>query len=157
MVLPHLGQYGFTSSKRGETKQTKKLAEKVKLKFDGPEQPVAQLSGGNQQKVVFARAICGNPRLLLLDEPTRGVDVGAKYDIYLLVRELSAQGCVVILNSTDIPEVLGMCDRILVLHNGRQEHLLDAADLSNSDLLSYCYSDSYGKQADVTSIQQITV
>ena len=143
IVLPHLGQYGFKSNKRGETTLTKKLADKVKLKFDGPEQPVAQLSGGNQQKVVFARAICGKPRLLLLDEPTRGVDVGAKYDIYLLVRELSAQGCVVILNSTDLPEVLGMCDRILVLQEGRQAHLLNSADLSSSDLLSTCYSESY--------------
>ncbi len=141
IMLPHLGQYGLKSDKRGETEQTNLLAEKVKLKFDSPEQPVAQLSGGNQQKVVFARAICGNPRLLLLDEPTRGVDVGAKYDIYMLVRELSAQGCVVVLTSTDLPEVLGMCDRILVLHDGRQEHLLETTELSGAELLSYCYSE----------------
>ncbi len=140
VVLPHLGDYGFSSNKREETHQTHRLARKVGLKYLGVEQAVGQLSGGNQQKVVFARALYGKPRLLLLDEPTRGVDVGAKYDIYQLVRNLSAQGCTVILTSTDLPEVLGMCDRILVLQEGRQAHLLERGNLSSADLLSYFYA-----------------
>lgn len=138
-VLPHLGEYGFKANKKDETEKTKTLAEKVRLKYQGTEQPVGQLSGGNQQKVVFARVVCGNPKLLLLDEPTRGVDVGAKYDIYLLVRELSALGCTVILNSTDLPETLGMCDRILVLNDGEQSHLLESKELTPAGLLSKIY------------------
>ena len=114
--------------------------EKVKLKSKGILQPVRQLSGGNQQKIVFARAIQANPKLLLLDEPTRGVDIGAKYDIYLLVRELSAQGCSVLLTSSDLPEVLGICDRVLVMQEGCQTHLLDRDEMTSADLLSYFYA-----------------
>lgn len=139
VVLPHLGGYGALANKRAETRDCRDRAQETRLKYDGPEQPVGQLSGGNQQKVVFARALHGTPRLLLLDEPTRGVDVGAKYDIYTLVRTLSAQGCPVILTSSDLPEILGMCDRILVLQDGRQAHLLDRDDLQAADLLAYFY------------------
>lgn len=140
IVLPHLNGYGAFANRRAETRDARDMAAKTRLKYDGPEQPVGQLSGGNQQKVVFARALHGTPRLLLLDEPTRGVDVGAKFDIYTLVRALSAQGCPVILTSSDLPEVLGMCDRVLVLQDGRQAHLLDASTLQVSDLLSYFYA-----------------
>lgn len=140
VAAAHLGAYGALANKRAEVRECRALAQMTRLKYDGPEQPVGQLSGGNQQKVVFARALHGTPRLLLLDEPTRGVDVGAKYDIYTLVRELSAQGCSVILTSTELPEILGMCDRILVLQDGRQTHLLDRGDLQPSDLLSYFYA-----------------
>jgi len=139
IVLPHLGRYGAKANKKTEAVDAAALASKVRLKYERLDQPVAQLSGGNQQKVVFARALFGNPQLLLLEEPTRGVDVGAKYDIYMLVRELSAKGCAVILTSTDLPEILGMCDRILVLQEGRQEHLLEAEHLTSANLLSYFY------------------
>lgn len=139
IVLPHLGAYGIRADKRAETVDARALGDMVRLKHDGPDQPVAQLSGGNQQKVVFARALFGKPRLLLLDEPTRGVDVGAKYDIYQLVRDLSAQGCAVILTSTDLPEILGMCDRILVLQDGRQTHLMARDGLTSAGLLSQFY------------------
>lgn len=139
IVLPHLGGYGLRASARREASDAQRLAEKVRLKAVGTDQPVGQLSGGNQQKVVFARALHGQPKLLLLDEPTRGVDVGAKYDIYLLVRELSAQGCAVILTSSDLPEMLGMCDRILVLQDGHQAHLRDRGTMSSADLLAHFY------------------
>lgn len=140
VVLPHLGGYGLKANRAHETNDAQTFGEKVGLRCSGIEQPAGQLSGGNQQKVVFARALLGNPKLLLLDEPTRGVDVGAKYDIYLLVRELSEQGCAVILTSTDLPEVLGMCDRVLILEAGRQSHLLSRGTMSSADLLSYFYS-----------------
>ncbi len=141
-VLPHLGDYGFKASRSGESRRTRALGEQVRLKCDGIEQPVGQLSGGNQQKVVFARALCGRPDLLLMDEPTRGVDVGAKFDIYTLVRKLSAAGCTVMLTSTDLPEVLGMCDRILVLHEGRQVHVLDTEGMTASELLAHFHAPS---------------
>ena len=112
----------------------------MRMKYDSIDQPVGQLSGGNQQKALFARALHGQPKLLLLNEPTRGVDVGAKFDIYQTVRAFSAQGCAVILTSSDLPEMLGMCDRILVLQDGQQTALLDCASLSSADLLSHFYA-----------------
>ena len=139
IVLPHLADYGFFSKPWLENGDAFKFGEKVKLKSKGILQPVRQLSGGNQQKIVFARALQANPKLLLLDEPTRGVDIGAKYDIYLLVRELSAQGCSVLLTSSDLPEVLGICDRVLVMQEGCQTHLLDRDEMTSADLLSYFY------------------
>jgi ABC-type sugar transport system ATPase subunit len=74
-----------------------------------------------------------------LNEPTRGVDIGAKFDIYATVRTLSAQGCAMILTSSDLPELLGMCDRILVLQDGRQTHSLENVGLTSAALLSYFY------------------
>lgn len=138
ILLPHYT--GLRASMADERRRTAALAASVSLKSSGPEQPVWQLSGGNQQKVVFARALAGNPRLLLLDEPTRGVDVGAKFEIYRLVRALSAQGCAVLLSSSDLPELLGLCDRILVLQGGRQSAILDPTDLAPNDLLHAFYA-----------------
>jgi len=140
IVLPHLKRYGVRASSRQETVHTVAMADRVKLKYNGPEQQVGTLSGGNQQKVVFARALFGNPKLLLLEDPTRGVDVGAKWDIYELVRELTANGCTVILASTDLPELLGMCDRILILQDGRQTHLLDRGTLTPAELVAHYYT-----------------
>ena len=77
------------------------------------------LSGGNQQKVVLAKWLARNCDVLIFDEPTRGVDVGAKYEIYLLMNELAAQGKAILMISSELPEVLGMADRILVMHEGR--------------------------------------
>ena len=139
-VLPHLGDYGILAHKRAETARTLRLAQQVSLRFRGPEQPVGQLSGGNQQKVLFARALAGKPRLLLLDEPTRGVDVGARAEIHALVRGLSAEGCAVILASSDLPELLDLSDRILVLQDGRQVALIDRSELTAADLLARIYA-----------------
>ena len=116
------------------------LARQVKVKYNGSQQPVFELSGGNQQKVLFARALKGAPELLLLDEPTRGVDIGAKYEIYTLVRELSDNCCSIIISSSDLPEILGMCDRILILSDGRQTGLLEKCSLTSGDLLTNIYS-----------------
>jgi ribose transport system ATP-binding protein len=134
-----LKEYGVLASKRRERRDAISMGRRMRIKYDSIEQPVGQLSGGNQQKVVFGRALHGNPKLLLLNEPTRGVDVGAKFDIYTSVRDLSAQGCAMILTSSDLPEMLGMCDRILVLVNGRQTQVLDCAALKSAALLSHFY------------------
>jgi ribose transport system ATP-binding protein len=139
VVLPHLAGYGMIARPRAERRDTGRVAGQVRLKAAGPDQPVRELSGGNQQKVVFARALLGTPDLLLLDEPTRGVDVGAKFDIYSLVRGLSARGCAVIMTSSDLPEILGICDRILVLQAGRQTQLLDRGALTAAGLLKQFY------------------
>ena len=85
----------------------------------GVEQMVGALSGGNQQKVVLAKWLASKPRLLILDEPTRGIDIGAKVEVHRIISELAASGLGIILISSDLPEVLAMSDRILVLHEGR--------------------------------------
>lgn len=139
-LLPHYR--GWRARMSRERAQAEALAAQVGLKSAGPEQSVWRLSGGNQQKVVFARAIAGAPGLLLLDEPTRGVDVGAKFEIYKLMRALSAQGCAILLSSTDLPELLGMSDRILVLQAGRQTATLDPTGMAPSDLLQAFYAPS---------------
>lgn len=136
-LMPHYT--GWRTHRATEQSLTRSLSARVNLQARDTEQSVWQLSGGNQQKVVFARAVAGNPRLLLLDEPTRGVDVGARAEIYGLIRDLSAQGCAVLLATSDLPEMLGLSDRILVLHQGRQVALLDPTGLSPADLLTTLY------------------
>jgi len=139
ILAPHLRAYGLRADKKRERHDAVLMSTKMRMKYDDIEQPVSQLSGGNQQKVVFARALHGDPKLLLLNEPTRGVDIGAKFDIYATVRTLSAQGCAMIMTSSDLPELIGMCDRILVLQDSRQTHLLENRGLTSATLLAHFY------------------
>ena len=140
ILASHLHTHGLVAKAGRERRDALAMSAKMRMKYDSIDQPVGQLSGGNQQKALFARALHGQPKLLLLNEPTRGVDVGAKFDIYQTVRDFSAQGCAIILTSSDLPEMLGMCDRILVLQDGQQTALLDCASLSSADLLSHFYA-----------------
>jgi ABC-type sugar transport system ATPase subunit len=93
--------------------------ERLRIRIAGTDQRAETLSGGNQQKLLVARWLEANSQVLIFDEPTRGIDVGAKHEMYLLINELAASGKVVILISSDLPELLGMCDRILVMRHGR--------------------------------------
>ena len=102
-------------------------------------QSIYQLSGGNQQKVVFSRALASNPKLLLLDEPTRGVDVGAKLDIYNLIIQLTKNGCGIVLNSSDLSEIMGMCDKILILKDHEQYKILENFKINSQDILANFY------------------
>jgi len=97
-----------------------KLFERLRLKAASLDAPVRNLSGGNQQKVVLAKWLATRPRLLLLDEPTRGIDVNARNEIYSLIQDLAAEGLGIVMASSEIPELLGLCDRILVLCEGRK-------------------------------------
>ncbi|MBA5204895.1 xylose ABC transporter ATP-binding protein [Pectobacterium aroidearum] len=101
----------------------------LKVKTSSPELAIARLSGGNQQKAVLAKCLLLKPRILILDEPTRGIDIGAKYEIYKLINALVKQHIAVIVISSELPEVLGLSDRVLVMHQGRIK-----ADLINRDL-----------------------
>jgi len=103
-------------------------ARRLRLKFGRLRDPVATLSGGNQQKVVLAKWLATEPDVLIVDEPTRGIDVGTKVEVHALLSSLAEQGLAVLLISSDLPEVLGMADRVLVLHEGRL-----TAELSKSD------------------------
>ena len=101
-------------------KLSSRLAEKLNIKYHNLVQLVSSLSGGNQQKVLIAKLLSVNPAIIIMDEPTRGIDVGAKSEIHRLLRELASQGIGVIMISSELPEVIGMCDRVLVMHEGRQ-------------------------------------
>ena len=143
-TLPHyskLSKFFFLANKQNENNITNDLSKKVQLKYKNNNQSIYQLSGGNQQKVVFGRALASNPKLLLLDEPTRGVDVGAKLDIYDLIRKLTQKGCGIILNSTDLSEIIGMCDRILILKNHEQYKIIENFNVTSQDLLSNFYKE----------------
>jgi len=140
-VLPHLGalsRRGFADRKR-ERALTKRVTDEVRLRARDLDQRVHSLSGGNQQKVVLARALAARPKVLLLDEPTRGVDVGAKRDIYTLILEAAAEGAAVLMVSSDLQELLNLCKRILVLHEGHLRHDVPTQGLSQADLLTLCY------------------
>jgi ABC-type sugar transport system ATPase subunit len=89
------------------------------IRARGPEQIVRQLSGGNQQKVVLAKWVATEPKVLIMDEPTRGIDVGAKAEIHALMSRLAGQGLAILMISSELPEVLGMSDRVLVMRGGR--------------------------------------
>ena len=120
---------GFVS--RAEARrECERVGASLRLRTTGLDEPVMNLSGGNQQKVLIGRWLLTGPRILILDEPTRGIDVGAKAEIHRLIVELARQGAAVMLISSDLPEVLGMCDRIMVMHEGRVTGFLgrDEAD-----------------------------
>jgi ABC-type sugar transport system ATPase subunit len=102
-----------------EVEAFSRWAERVRIRFRSPHQEARLLSGGNQQKAVLAKWLATSPRLLILDEPTRGVDVGTKAEIYQLMNQMVAQGAAILMISSDLPEVLGMSDRVVVMHDGR--------------------------------------
>jgi rhamnose transport system ATP-binding protein len=100
----------------------------LQIKARGPRQAVGQLSGGNQQKVVLAKMLARKPKVLLMDEPTRGIDVGTKAEVHRLLSDLAGRGIAILMISSELPEVLGMADRVLVMHEGRITAQLDRAD-----------------------------
>ncbi|MCS7056824.1 MAG: sugar ABC transporter ATP-binding protein [Thermoflexales bacterium] len=142
--LPALDRFSWRSvfvNRTAERKAGQQVAQQVHLKAASLDQKVNQLSGGNQQKVVFARWLHTRLRMLLLDEPTRGVDVGARFEIYRTIRELAAAGIGIVLVSSDLSELLGLAHRVIVLREGRQLAELPAAGLSQEALLHYCYGE----------------
>jgi ABC-type sugar transport system ATPase subunit len=111
----------------------------LQIKARSPRQHVGELSGGNQQKVVLAKMLARRPKVLLMDEPTRGIDVGTKAEIYRLIRALTEGGTTVIAVSSELPELIGMSDRIIIMHEGRISGEVQAEDADEEILLAYCY------------------
>jgi ABC-type sugar transport system ATPase subunit len=142
VALPHLGAMArgrvFLDAVR-QARVAGALSGEVRLRASSPAQACEELSGGNQQKVLFARALAGAPKVLLLDEPTRGVDVGAKADLYRLVREMAERGVAVIVASSDLPELLGLADRIAILREGRLTDQFENHGMTEADLLARLY------------------
>ncbi|MDT0380098.1 sugar ABC transporter ATP-binding protein [Streptomyces sp. DSM 42041] len=121
--------------RRREREAARARTRELSLAPDDPDRPVRTLSGGNQQKVVLARWLLRECRVLLLDEPTRGVDVGARSELYALIRRLADAGVAVLLVSSEVPEVLGLADRVLVLREGRVVHTAPARELDEHRVL----------------------
>ena len=117
-ALPRMSRLGLVSDKRIDQLVEHFMA-RLHIRATGPGQKVSTLSGGNQQKVMLARWLCLSPRVLVLDEPTRGIDVGAKYEIYTIINRLADAGKAVLFISSELPELLGMCDRIYAMSAGR--------------------------------------
>ena len=126
--------FGFLN-KRQESEDAAKMIQQMRIRTPNAAQIVQFLSGGNQQKVVIGKWLALGPRLLLLDEPTRGIDVGAKQEIYRLMEDLAAQGLAILFVSSEMEEILGMSDRVLVMHEGRISGELARKDLSEEAVM----------------------
>jgi ribose transport system ATP-binding protein len=124
-------------SSQKEVSMVDEMIEKLRVKTSGRELSVKSLSGGNQQKIVIGKWLGMNPKILILDEPTRGVDVGAKKEIYQLINDLTKQGVAIIMVSSELPEILGMSDRILVIHEGKLAGVLDKSDASQEKIMQF--------------------
>jgi ribose transport system ATP-binding protein len=141
----HYASAGFTSAAR-ERAAAQQVAADLDLRPSGVDRPVRTLSGGNQQKVVVGRWLLGGTRLLLLDEPTRGVDVGARAELYQVIRRLADDGVGILLVSSEVPEVLGLADRVLVMREGRLIHQADASTLDEHTVLDMVMAGSLLEQ-----------
>ena len=140
VTLPHLRETSLLEiflDRRRERAVTEELGRQVRLKAARLTQLCRQLSGGNQQKVVFARAMAGKPSILLLDEPTRGVDVGAKAEIYRLIAELSASVIAIVVVSSEMEELMGLSTRILIMREGEIVAEVDGERATEVELLSH--------------------
>ncbi|MBL9211520.1 MAG: sugar ABC transporter ATP-binding protein [Opitutaceae bacterium] len=138
ICLPSVGRWsraGLVQTGR-ETDATARRIAELRIKTPGPEQRVGHLSGGNQQKVVLGKWLCTDADILIFDEPTRGIDVGAKVEIYQLINQLAARGAAILMISSELPEILGLSDRILVMHAGRIAGEFSAAEATQEKLLA---------------------
>ncbi|WP_018152772.1 multiple monosaccharide ABC transporter ATP-binding protein [Leeia oryzae] len=135
--LPNLGRVSKSSviDEGQEFSVAKDFREKLKIRCSSVRQQVMNLSGGNQQKVVLSKWLFSQPEVLILDEPTRGVDVGAKYEIYTIISQLASEGKCVLMISSEMPELLGMCDRIYVMNEGSMVGEFSAAEASQENIM----------------------
>ena len=135
---------GLPKMKRGLAIDRKRIRETVQsfiasmaIKLRSAEEPVRNLSGGNQQKTVLARWLALAPKILILDEPTHGIDVGAKSEVYELIRRLARSGIAIALISSELPEVIAMADRAVVMHEGRVTAILDRSRIDEHTIMEH--------------------
>jgi ribose transport system ATP-binding protein len=128
---------GFFTGKKASAANTKRIIERLAIRCSSPAQNVSNLSGGNQQKVALAKWLLSGTKVLVLDEPTRGVDVGARQEIYQIIRELAAEGVAIVIVSSDLPEILSICERVIVMHEGRITGTLNSSELSEAKVMYY--------------------
>ncbi len=133
--LPHMTK--AVISERKERALVDNYVEKLDIRLASIDDPVSSLSGGNQQKTVLGRWLATDPKLLILDEPTHGVDIGAKSEIYELMRRLANEGMAIILISSELPEVLALANRIVIMHEGRVTGIMDRDDATEETVMAY--------------------
>lgn len=129
------GNFGFLNNKKMR-EDTKWVIDSMQVKTPSEKTAIQTLSGGNQQKVILGRWLLSAPDILMLDEPTRGIDVGAKYDIYKLIIDLATEGKTIIMVSSEMPELLGITDRIMVMSNGRVTGIVDTASTNQEEIMA---------------------
>jgi ribose transport system ATP-binding protein len=135
-LLPRLVRRGIVDRARQQEIVTR-FIDRLEIRLSSPDQKISELSGGNQQKVLLARWLCTDPEILLLDEPTRGIDVGAKYEIYTIINRLADEGKAILVISSELPELLGICDRIYALSAGRITGEVARADATQEGLMQF--------------------
>ena len=133
-VIKRFTDRGFLNSRK-EAALVKEMVDFLRIKAETPEQLAGTLSGGNQQKVIFGKMLLTEARVLLLYDPTRGVDVGTKGEIFQLMRDLAAKGYAILFHSSDMPELVHVADRVLVMRNGRVAATLDGDRISEESIL----------------------
>ena len=129
-------RFGLWLSEKSQREDTQRYIDAMRTKTPSQETKIRTLSGGNQQKVIIGRWLLTEPEVLLLDEPTRGIDVGAKYEIYQLILDLANNGKTVIMVSSEMPELLGVCDRIVVMSGGRVAGEVDARNTTQEAIMT---------------------
>lgn len=138
VILKMLCKAGFINKNQDDS-ACDEMIEKLNIKTSGKKQLASQLSGGNQQKVVLAKWLLTHPKILILDEPTRGIDVGSKSEIYKLINELANQGIAILMISSELSEVLGMSDRILVLREGKITYECNKGEATQEKIMEYAF------------------
>jgi ribose transport system ATP-binding protein len=136
LLLPSWSRYGTLLNMRGARNDSEEVSQGLRLKMGSLDDPVSSLSGGNAQKVVLGKWLMRDPKVLLLDDPTKGVDVGAKGEFYKILTDLRQRGVAILLHSSDDEELLGLCDRVLVMRDGAVRRELSGGDLNKSALVS---------------------
>ena len=136
--LNEVCQAGFVD-KRQEAEDCQRMVKSMNIKMASLSQPIGSLSGGNQQKVIIGRWLLTQPQVFILDEPTRGIDVGAKAEIYKLIGQMAKEGKAIMMVSSELPELMGICDRILVVHAGRIVADVPREQFSQDLLMSYAF------------------
>ncbi len=138
MNMKKISNAGFINTRKEETAASENV-KKLGITTSSVNKEVAKLSGGNQQKVVFSKCLFADADLLILDEPTRGIDVGAKSEIYKIIRQLSMEGKSIIFCSSELPEILNMCDRIFLLYDGKiKAEMSNSKDIQSEKILQIC-------------------
>jgi ribose transport system ATP-binding protein len=147
MALPSLGRFAISGIVRHSAikKRAEEILKQVNLRPFQIDRPIKLFSGGNQQKAIIARWLAAGSQVLLFDEPTRGIDVGAKAEIYHLIEELAAEGRSIVVVSSELPEVMRVSDRVMVMRNGRIAAILGRADLSEQNLVTHAVGEAAGK------------
>jgi rhamnose transport system ATP-binding protein len=149
-IIDRLTRFGFMP-RRSEAEAADHWGKKLKLKSSDLQNPVSTLSGGNQQKVVIGKWLATNPIVLFIDEPTRGIDVGAKAEVYRTMKQLVEDGLAVLMVSSELPEVLGMADRVLVLHEGRITAELLRGEMNEESIMAAALGHAPNKRVGVNA------